>query len=154
MCERGSGLHRNRMRIEWAQAHCMRKMINRHVRLAEPDTDPPAGIPSPRQIWIEQESPVNEGGGGIQVANDKCEGVSTPRERDCIILAQFRRLPCKTRSFCDFSNAVHHPAIDLAPAVAPSGHAVGRGEIWVEFNGLVEQWQRLVDRLLRSQIVA
>src|SRR5206468_2442720 len=64
-------------------------------------------------------------------------------ERDRIVLAQLNRAPGEPRSFSALVRAIHHPAIDLSPRVAPGSHAVGRGKIRIQFDRLREKAKRL-----------
>jgi hypothetical protein len=64
----------------------MCEVIDRYVCFTQPNADPTAGVPSSRQIRIEQKSAIDEGGGGVQIPGDECECMSTPRESDRIIL--------------------------------------------------------------------
>ena len=93
MRERRSGLHRDDLRIEWAQAHGVRQVLDRYVRLTEQDSHPAADVPRPRQVRIEHESAIDEGGAAVEVADDIAERMTAPRERDRVILAQLRRPP-------------------------------------------------------------
>jgi hypothetical protein len=54
-------------RIEWAQTHGASNVINRHVRLAEPDSHKPAVVPRRCQVRIEYESPIDERGAGVEI---------------------------------------------------------------------------------------
>ncbi|MDT4825257.1 hypothetical protein FQZ97_585350 [compost metagenome] len=67
------------------------------------------------------------------------------RQRHRIIPADRHRQTRKPRALGDLSSPIGHPAIQLAPEVAPGCHAIGRGKLRIELDGLVEQRQRLLD---------
>src|SRR6516225_8496630 len=52
----------------------------------------------------------------------------------------------------DLASAIGHPAVDLAPEIAPRRHRVGRREIRVAHERVVELAERRVDRLPGSQM--
>jgi hypothetical protein len=75
--------------------------------------------------------------------------MSAPGERDGVVLAQFHRKAGQSDAFRDFLRPIGHPAVDLPPENTPGCHCMGGGELSIEFHGLVEQRQRLIDRLPR-----
>src|SRR6266436_9628881 len=98
-------------RIEAAQTHSTCQVLDRQVRLAEPCSDPTAGNPRRRQIWIEHERPVDEGSSGIELADDVGESKAAPGERHRVILVQLYRPSSQARGFCDLRRAVGYPAV-------------------------------------------
>src|SRR4029453_17047873 len=114
-------------------------MIYRDVRLAAPHSSPTTRIPRSRKIRIKYKCAVNESSGGFCVTNDISNRVRGPREGDCVVRPKRRCPPSQSGGFSDLMHAVSRPAVNLAPGVAPRCHAIGRGEIRVEFDGLVEQ---------------
>src|SRR5262245_64146916 len=138
MSKCGPRLHSNGMWIKRTQAHCMRKMIDRCVQLAEPNAYPAAGVPCPRQVWIKRQGAINKACSGVMVADNKGKRVGAPGEGDCIIRAQLRCPACQLLRLSGIPNGVSHPAIDLAPGMAPSRHPIGRGKTRVYSNCLFE----------------
>lgn len=57
-------------RIERAEARCSREVLDRHLRLAEPDPDPAADDPRARQVRVEQKRSVDKGDPGVKLADD------------------------------------------------------------------------------------
>ena len=109
--ECGHALHGEHERIERAQAHRAMEVRDRHVRLAASKRPHrTAGVPPHRQIWIENERPVDERDGSFEIAGDVTEGEPTESERDRIVLAELRRPPGQPRGFghlvrCDRSSS-------------------------------------------------
>jgi hypothetical protein len=64
-------------RIEWAQAHSAREVLDRDVRLAKPDPQPTAEKPSHSQVGVEQERPINKIDPSIEIADNKGERPSS-----------------------------------------------------------------------------
>src|SRR6516162_7368560 len=109
-------------------------------------------MPRRCQIWIERERAIYEGGRTFDVADETSECMTAEGKRDSIILAQIHRPARKPSGFGGLMGLIGHPAVYLAPHVAICSHAIGRGEIRVEFDGPVEQAQRLV-RAVQSPLI-
>src|SRR5262249_34966414 len=124
-------------RIERVQAHSMRKMLNRQFGLAEIDPHPAAEMPRVSQIRIEAKSPIDEGSAGIDVMDNIGKREPSSGKRDRIIPAHLPRLPTQP-GFGGTPRAVQHPTLRLPLSVAPCSHAIGRREIRVDFNRLIE----------------
>src|SRR5258708_4909214 len=122
----------------------MRQMLNRHLRLAQPDSHPAAVEPRPRQVRIEYESPFDEGSAAVEVASDMGKRVTACRQRDRIILAQLHRALSQPYGFDGLLRAVGYPTLRLAPDVAPRCYAIGSSITRIEFDRPVEQPQRFV----------
>src|SRR5262249_20903919 len=73
-------------------------------------------------------------------------------KHNSIILAQIQRPARKESTFSHLLLIIDGPAVYLAAHVAKCSHAIGQGEIRVEFDGPVEQAQRLV-RALQSPLI-
>ena len=107
MGECGHALHREHERIERAQAHRARQMLDRHVRLAAAKSPHrSAGIPRDGQVRIENERPVDERDGSFEIAGDITERKPAESERDRVVLAEFRRPPGQPRGFGDLLRAI------------------------------------------------
>ena len=78
------------------------------------------------------------------------ERMAATSERNRIVCAQLDGPPGQTGTFGNFLRSIDHPAIDLAPEITPGRHRIGRGEIRIAFDHLVEQGQRFVDGRSRS----
>src|SRR5262245_38292371 len=138
MSESRPTLHSNDIRIEWAQSHPMGEMIDRNIRLAAPNSYPAARIPCSREIRIEYKCAINESGTSSYVGGAKSDRVSGTREGHRIVRTQLRGSSSQPGSFSNFFCAVTRPAVNLAPSIAPRCHSIGRGEIGIEFDSLVE----------------
>src|ERR1700744_4858980 len=80
--------------------------------------------------------------------------MSASCERDRIVSAQLDRAPGQPRSVSALFGAIHHPAIDLAPRVAPRSHAVRGGKIRIQFDRSQEEAQRLASGFSATLIKA
>src|SRR5262245_796876 len=136
MSERDGQLRDESNWIAGTQTHGVRQMLDRSLRLAQIDFHPAATIPGLRPARVELDG-VNDGGGaGFDVMDSIRKRNASPSERNRIIPAQLRRTTSQPRGFSRLLHAVNHPTTSLASGVTPRGHAVGRGEIRVELNGL------------------
>src|SRR5580698_3979050 len=146
----GPVLHSQNERIEWVQAHCVRHVLDRHFRFTEVNFYPTTEVPCCCQIRFKRQSPIDQGGASVKVAEESGEREPTSVQCDCVVLSQTSRLPGKALNFGDCLRIVLHPAIVLAQDVAPRGHSISRSIIGIEFNSPVEQSQRLADGVLSS----
>src|SRR6516165_8755334 len=73
-------------------------------------------------------------------------------ERDRIVPAQVNGPARQAGALSDLAWAIGHPAVDLAPEIAPRRHRIGRREIRVAHERVVELAKRQVDRLPGSQM--
>src|SRR5437763_5369464 len=112
----------------------MRYLLNCQFRVAKPNSHPAAAEPRHCQIRIEHERPINKGGTGVEIAEKTTEREPAPTERDRVIFGQLCRAPGHPSGFGDLLHAVYHRGLCIAPDVAKTCHAVGRGEVWVEFD--------------------
>src|SRR5215470_10738096 len=97
MSVRGGHLHLESMRIMWAEPHSASQVLKRDIRFTKPDLHPAAKEPCPCQVRIEQESPIDERGAVVEVADDKSKGHPRHAKRDGVIPTQLCRLagqPC------------------------------------------------------------
>src|SRR3954454_12593472 len=76
-----------------------------------------------------------------------CQRVTGPCQRDGVVVAQLDRQTGQPDALGELPRLIGHPAVDLAPAMTPGGHGMGRGKVWIQHDGLVKQRQRLIDRL-------
>ena len=84
---------------------------------------------------------------GIEILDHIGERIAGPGERNGVIFAKLHRSSSQPGSFSNFLRAVCDPATRLAPRVAKRSHAVGCGKVGIEFDCIVEQPKRLIDRL-------
>src|SRR5262245_49088574 len=89
----GDTLHDEHLRIVGAQAHGTTQVLDRDLRLTEPDLHQAAEEPCQCQIRIEHDSPIGEGSAVVEVANDKCEDHPGCAEHNSVISAQLCRPP-------------------------------------------------------------
>src|SRR5262249_53749206 len=118
--------------------HGMRQVLDRAFRLAQIDSHPAAKMPRLGQVRIELEGPIDKGGSDFDVMDNICECKAPPGERNRIIPAQLPRTSSQPCGFGSLLRPVYYPTTSLPPDVTPRGHAVGRREIRVEINGLIE----------------
>src|SRR5262245_27985448 len=138
MSERDGHLRDESNWIEGTQTHGVRQMLDRSLRLAQIDFHPAAKMPGLGQVRVELEGAIDEGGADFDIMDNIRKRKASPSERNRIIPAQLRRTTSQPRGFSRLLHAVNHPPTSLASGVTPRGHAVGRGEIRVELNGLIE----------------
>src|ERR1700692_307829 len=93
------GLHSSDTATEWAQAHSPLEVVDRHVKLAEPNLRPPQEKPCRRKIRVELERPLDASNSGVKFMDDKgkhiaasCEGhrvvftyLYSPRSEPCSV---------------------------------------------------------------------
>src|SRR5215510_11015275 len=130
VCDRA--LHVGDQRIERAQPHGVREMLDREVWLALPHSRQPAVEPCPRQIGIERHCPIDQGHAGYHVVDHVGQRKTRNTQSDGVVLAKLRRAPRQPFRLADL--ALLHPAAGLALHPAPCRHAVGRGKAWVELE--------------------
>jgi hypothetical protein len=70
MRERSPRLHVVKGRIEGAEAHGTGLVLDGHIGLIEEGPHPAGEEPRPRQVRIEQKSPICEGGSILKIADD------------------------------------------------------------------------------------
>ena len=99
-------------------------MLNRKIQIAVIHPQSATQMPSGGQIWIECQSPVNAFNARFDVAGENCERVSTPCQRNCIVLTQFDGATGESCSLCELSRTIAHPVVDFPPAVALGGHSI------------------------------
>src|SRR4051812_38198111 len=138
MSECGPHLHDECEWIERAQAHSMRKALNRQIRLAEIDPHPAAEMPRLSQTWIEEEGSIDESGASVNVMDNIGKRKPSSGERDRVIPANLRRLPSQPCCFAGLPHAVQHPTLRLSLGVTPRSHAICRREISVDFDRFIE----------------
>src|SRR5204863_3347103 len=97
----GPVLHSKNERIEWVQAHRVRHALDRHFRFAEVNFHPATQVPCCCQIRIKHQSPLDQGGASVKVAEESCEREPTGIQCDRIVLGQTSRLPGKALNFGD-----------------------------------------------------
>src|SRR5215470_7775767 len=98
---RGCELHPSELRVEWAQTHSAREVLDRQVRLAEVYSGPAAVIPRRCKIWIERERLIDESGAVVEFADHIAERVPTGGERCRIVPAQRHGTQSQPRGFCN-----------------------------------------------------
>jgi hypothetical protein len=86
----GRSLHVSDERIDRAQAHGVREVLDGRVRLAEPHSCPTAVEPRPCNVRIERNRPIDQGYPSGQVVNHVGEREPGGAERDRVVLAQRR----------------------------------------------------------------
>src|SRR5437879_2690331 len=135
MTEPRSHLRQKHVRTERVQAHSASEVLDREVRFSKIAPHEAAVVPRPRQVRIEQERPVDQGGTRIKLTCYTSKHPSGHGERGRVVLAQPRRVPSKPRGFSRLLLTVDHPAIRLAPLKADRCDAIRGREISVELNG-------------------
>jgi len=113
------------MRIERAETHRPILVTDRHVRLSAKGPDVPAPAPGYCQVRIKHERPIDHGDAAGEIANHIGEAKSAKTKGHRVVLAHLRRTPSQPLGFGGLSHAIGHPPSDLAPRVAPHGHAIG-----------------------------
>src|SRR5262245_38939374 len=152
MRRRQSGLHAVELGVEWAQPHGVSEVLDGSVWLAVPGPQESGEEPGRREVGIEYERPVEQGDAASDVIGEDGERMPAAGERDRIVPAQVDGPVRHAGALGDFAWAIGHPAVDLAPEIAPRGHRIGRREIRVAHERVVELAERRVDRLPGSQM--
>ena len=88
------------------------------------DSKEAAEKPGCRQIWIERERLVDQRDAAIEVAGKMRERMAAPGKSDRIVIAQLRGALRQPGAFGHLVRAIIHPAMGLAPEVAPCRHRV------------------------------
>src|SRR5262249_55219521 len=78
--------------------------------------------------------------------------MAASRQRDGIVLAKLDGAASQADSLGALLPSIGHPAVDLAPDMAPRRHRMGRREIRIDLQRLTELAQRLVGSLPGSAI--
>src|SRR5512138_801462 len=123
MCQRHPSLHPKHLRIQWTQANGMREMLNRGVCLTVESAQETTKEPGGGEVRIEQHGPVEQCDTPIEVAGEMTECMASSRERHGIVPAELHCQPCQAGALGDLSGPIGHPAIHLAPEIAPGPHA-------------------------------
>src|SRR5262245_34723266 len=89
--ECASTLCHRRKGIEGTHAPELRKVLDRYLRLTDPDPQPAAGKPRARKVWIECKRTIDEKRAGVQFMNHICERMASPGQRHGLILAYLYR---------------------------------------------------------------
>jgi hypothetical protein len=151
MRRRQSGLHAIELGVKWAQPHGVREALDGGVRLAVPGPQESGEEPGRREIGIEHERPVEQGAAAGDVIGEVGERMPAAGERDRIAAAQVDG-SARQRVPGDFAWAIGHPTVDLAPEIAPRRHRIGRRELRVAHERVVELGERRVDGLPGSEM--
>ena len=108
--------------------------------------------PGRREIGIEHERPVEQGDAAGDVIGEVGERMPAAGERDRIVPTQVDGPARQAGALGDLAWAIDHPAVDLTPEIAPRRHRIGRREIRVAHERVVELAERRVDRLPGTQM--
>src|SRR5262249_41710998 len=128
------------------------EVLDGGLRLAVPGPQESGEEPGRREIGIEYERPVEQGDAAGDVTGEVGERMPAAGERDGIVPAQVDGPARQAGAFCDLAWAIGHPAVDLAPEIAPRRHRIGRREIRVAHERVVELAKRRVYRLPGPQM--
>src|SRR6516225_9692835 len=120
MRRRQSGLHAVELGVEWTQPHGVREVLDGGVRLAVPGSQESGEEPGRREIGIEHERPVEQGDAAGDVTGEVGERMPAAGERDRIVPAQVDGPARQAGALGDLAWAIGHPAVDLAPEIAPT----------------------------------
>src|SRR5262249_18592331 len=136
---------RTRDWIEWAQTHGASNVINRRVRLAEPDSHKPAVVPRRCQVRIEYKSPIDERRAGVELKcsiEPVCPEMGSGRSID--------KLPCHTDAIRGSAHAsfkhISNPQF-TTDLFHVDRSALGKGRIARDNEELPEPRQRRDDLL-------
>src|ERR1700686_4481860 len=108
-------------------------MLDRDLRLIEPDSHPATQIPRSSVIWIKDERPVDQGRALFQLTGEGCEGDPSPTQREGAVLAQPH---CRSREPPRFATFFGGESGCAPPAVTPGREGVGLGVVRVQLDGL------------------
>src|SRR5262245_22346554 len=132
-------LHTEDSRIDWLQAHSLRKPLDSPIWFTKPHLDPAAARPGQRHVRINQQGLVKEGCAIIEIPGDIGEHVSGGTKYHSIVLTQLQGASGKPCSFGNLLLSVDDPPKSLAVAKTRSGCRIRCREIGIKFNSLVIQ---------------
>src|SRR5260370_16439557 len=98
----GPAVHLRDERVERAQAHCSREMLDRLLRLTQPNSDGAAEMPCGSQVRIEHQGPIDQGGTILDIADDDGEPQPSSAERYPLVPAHLRAAPRNPGTFVNF----------------------------------------------------
>src|ERR1700743_2232749 len=124
MCDRHSRLHPNHFRVQRAQAHGMRKALDRAIRLTSAPPLEGAQKQCRCEIRIKYQRPVEQCDAAVEFAAKMTQGMTAPCQCDRVVLAQFHRAVRQARTLRGLLSAITHPAVELAPEIAPGCHSI------------------------------
>src|SRR6202171_102205 len=124
MSIRHASVHAEHVRIERAQAHGMRQVLECEVRLTSPNPQPATKRPRMGCVGIDRQSPIHESRSVVELMGYKGECISTHTQRYWVISTEMHCFPGQPRSFGTLLHLLDHPATPLALRVAPRGHAI------------------------------
>src|ERR1700722_5167582 len=101
MCIRGRRLHIKKGRIAWAEAHRTREVLDCHLRLGHPESQPSTQMPRSRKVRIEPKRPIHKCSAVIKLPDDKGQRIPGPAEGKGVIFVQYHRPPSQPCSFAD-----------------------------------------------------
>ena len=85
-------------------------MLDRRLRLAAERLGQGAEVPSPSKVGIERQTPVDERGAVVEVADNHDEGETRHAERHRVLPPQVGGAPRQPLGFGDLPRTVGHPA--------------------------------------------
>src|SRR5215813_14747705 len=144
MRHRHSRLHSIHLGVERAETQGAFEGRRGAVRLALPESQESAEEPRSREVRIEYERLVDQADTALEVAGEVAERMAASRQRDGIVLAKLDGAASQADSLGALLHSIGHPAVDLAPDMAPRRHRMGRREIRIDLQRLTELAQRLV----------
>src|SRR5260370_40954236 len=105
---RHGSVHAEHGRIEWAQAHGMRSVIECDVGLTSPNSQPGTKIPSLRQVRIDRQSPIHESHSVVELMGYKGECISTHTQRYRVTSTEMDCFPGQPHRFRALLHALAH----------------------------------------------
>src|SRR5262249_52760772 len=131
-------------RIEGAQAHGARRVLDCGVRVAEAELYPAADGPRGGQVRVEDDRAVDERSTIVEILDHVAKGKPGVAERDRVIPSCLDRPSSQPCCFGDLLRTVNHPAICFSKMVAMGGPRISQSEIRIAFDRLIELSQGLV----------
>src|SRR5262245_61783341 len=119
-------------------------MVDSAIWFAKPQFDHTAERPARRQVRINQQRSVKEGGAIIKISDYIGERVSGEAQYGCIVFARLHSTSGQPPSFDDLPLSVDYPSKSLASTKTKRSCGIRRREISIEFNSFVKQEERLV----------
>src|SRR5437763_5154931 len=151
---RSCAVHGVGKRIERAQAHSTREVLDGQFWVAEIQSDPAAKNPHRRRVGIEHKSPVDEGGARVEFTNHIGQRETAKAESHLIVPTKLYCTPSEPCGFHNLLRGMSYPAICLTVDIANPCPAIGRCKIRIEFDSSIEKPQRLVVTLTGPRIKA
>ena len=132
------------------EAHRSLEVLNSQIGVSCKQAKPTAPIPSKRETWVEDESPIDQGEGGINILPKTSKHDRPPAEHSWVVWGEADRLPGQfdSRPAIFLFSAIVGPVIVFKIDAVGSGLSKKGAVTRLARNRLPEQVERFGDMLL------